>query len=101
MIRYAQAAGTEEVCRAIILTCMGEPRPPSIVDAEQRAEQVVTTRRELGRHAQVAVRIVEAKVQQGENVTMSMLVKEWRTKPDRALDWYVHFFNLPFHFFCT
>lgn len=42
-------------------------------------------RREIGKHAQTVAKILQEKTNQGDNVPLSTLVKEWRTKPANAL----------------
>jgi hypothetical protein len=92
MVRYAQASGNDAVCRAIILKHLGEPNAPEVADVLQQNGESTTERRDVGRHAQTVTRLLQLKIQQGEDLTMVMLVKQWRAKPDSAPQWYVCIF---------
>ena len=82
MIRYAQAFGNDAVCKAILLDNLGEPNAQSPIDVQKQFDGVTTEPRDVGKHAQVAVRLVHDAVQEGQDVTMAMIVKKWRSKKD-------------------
>ena len=87
MIRYAQESGGDAVCRAIINCNMGETGFD--IEAAKREEEGIgiNERRDISVHAQTVVRLLQAKTSQREKITLNMLVKEWRTKPENALPW--------------
>jgi hypothetical protein len=87
MVRYAQASGNDAVCRAIILNHLGEPGAVNATEVQKQNDGITTEPRDVGRHAQCVVRLLQLKVQEGEDLTLSMLVKEWRMKPDNAPQW--------------
>jgi hypothetical protein len=87
MVRYAQASGNDAVCRAIILNHLGEPGAANATEVQKLNDGITTEPRDVGNHAQTVVRLLQLKVQQGEDLTLSMLVKEWRMKPDNAPQW--------------
>jgi ATP-dependent DNA helicase Q1 len=87
MARYAQASGNDAVCKAIMLKTLGEPDCPD-VDAVMTANDGITTeQRDVGAHAKTVTALLRYKVLQRENVTLPMLVKDWRSK--NPPDWYV------------
>jgi len=87
MIRYAQESGGDAVCRAIINSSMGEAGY-DIETAKQMEEQMgLHDQRDVGRHAQTVVRLLEAKIAQRQKMTLSKLVTEWRKKDPEP--WYV------------
>jgi hypothetical protein len=49
------------------------------------AEDTRTEPKDVTSHAQTLLQLLYLK--QDENVTLAMLVKEWRTKPDIAPEW--------------
>jgi hypothetical protein len=77
MVRYAQEFGNDEVCRAIILKNLGEPNAPDANAAIARNTDTVETR-EVTKHAITAVQLLRLKTMEGQQMTLSMLVKEWR-----------------------
>lgn len=80
MARYAQASGSDAVCKGIILMSMGEPDAPN-VDALMEADDGVTTeRKDLGAHCKTVTALLQSKIQSGQDLTLPMLVKEWRSK---------------------
>lgn len=84
MIRYAQESGNDAVCKAIILTHLSEPNAPDILQVQNEHEGATTVPRDVGKHAQAAVRLLDAHLSEGDNMTMNMLVKEWRTTAESA-----------------
>jgi len=84
MIRYGQESGNDAVCKAIILTHLGEPNAPDFLRLRKEHEGVTTIPRDVGKHAQAVVRLLDEHLSQGDNMTMAMLVKEWRTTSDDA-----------------
>lgn len=90
MIRYAQESGNDPVCKAIILKHLGEPNAPDVSEVVTQNEDIVTTRRDVGAHAKTVVQLVQQQLQDGKDVTMAMLVKEWRLTGPSALPWYVN-----------
>lgn len=80
--RYAQAFGSDAVCRSILLESLGEPGAPSPAVVQEKEGDATTERRDIGKHAQVAARLVAHSQQTGDNVTLSMLVKAWRSTKD-------------------
>lgn len=87
MVRYAQASGNDAICRSIVLNHLGEPGVPVASEVQKQNDGITTEPRDVGRHAQTLVRLLELKTQQGEDLTLPMLVKEWRMKPDKAAPW--------------
>ena len=89
MIRYAQESGNDAVCKAIMMKHLGEPNAPDVLDVVSQNEDIVTTRRDVGPHAKTVVQLLELQLQDGKDVTMAMLVKEWRSTGASAHGWYV------------
>lgn len=89
MIRYGQETGNDAVCKAIILTHLGEPNAPDPVRVCKENEGVATTRRDVGLHAQTVVRLLEQRLSEGKDMTMAMLVKDWRSTSTSAPQWQV------------
>jgi hypothetical protein len=59
---------------------MGEPDAPN-VDALMEADDGVTTeRKDLGAHCKTVTALLQNKIQSGQDLTLPMLVKEWRSK---------------------
>ncbi|CAB9528346.1 Bloom syndrome protein homolog [Seminavis robusta] len=87
MVRYAQEGSGDSVCRSVILSALGE----DAVDLEtaRRKDQETGTalveRRDVGKHAKTVTEVLNSKLNQGEHVSMSSLVKDWRAKGDNAL----------------
>ena len=79
MVRYAQASGNDAVCKAIILDNLGEPNAPNPVQVQKNNDGQTTETRDVGVHGQIVARLVQDAAQDGCNVTMSMLVKQWRS----------------------
>jgi hypothetical protein len=80
--RYAQVFGNDTVCRAILLSELGEPDVPiprGVIDREGNA---TTDFRDIGRHAQTVTRIVYHASTTGNDMTMAMLIKAWRATKD-------------------
>jgi hypothetical protein len=94
MVRYAQAAKDDAVCRAIMLTHLGETSEELDVEALlEEGDGTLTERREVGRHCQTVAKLLALKNEQGEKTTMPMLLKEWRSKSKDSPNWYVTFFR--------
>jgi hypothetical protein len=89
MVRYAQQSGNDAICKAILLTHLGEPNAPDVMKVVSENEELVTQRRDVGKHAKTVVELLYLRESQGENVTMSMLVKDWRSTGAAAEKWYV------------
>lgn len=89
MTRYAQATGADTLCRTIILSALGEAslNEDSARERETQDGTSISDRRDVGKHAKTATRLLQHKISQGERVTLNMLVKEWRTKPENAARW--------------
>lgn len=82
MVRYGQASGNDDICKAILLNHLGEPVTNDLEAFSQRFDGVVTEKRDVGRHAQVVTRLLDENIRRGESLTIVMLVKEWRSKSD-------------------
>jgi ATP-dependent DNA helicase Q1 len=85
IVRYAQQFGNDKICRAILLKHLGEPNqniPQALATA---AEDTQTEPKDVTSHVQTLLQLLYLK--QDQNVTLAMLVKEWRTKPDIAPEW--------------
>jgi hypothetical protein len=89
MVRYAQESGNDAVCKAIILRCLGELGDDQYKAVLSANEGTCTDRRDIGMHAKTVVALLQIKLSSGEDMTLSKLVKEWRSKPDKAVPWYV------------
>jgi hypothetical protein len=89
MVRYAQQSGNDPICKAILLTHLGEPNAPDVMKVVADNEGIVTKRRDVGKHAKTVVQLLHKCMQNDDNVTMSMLVKEWRSTGAAASQWYV------------
>jgi len=88
MVRYGQVSGNDEVCRGIIMAHLGEP----IGDVDEMCRKydgIQTDLRDVGVHGQTVARLLHSKQQECQDVTVAMLVKEWRAKPEKAAPWYV------------
>ena len=87
MVRYAQQSGNDEVCRTIIMKHLGEPNCPDPLEVSRRNSGITTERRDVGKHAKTAVQVLYTRLNEGNDMTLSMLVKEWRAKGEKALQW--------------
>lgn len=87
MVRYAQQSGNDAVCRAIIMTHLGEPNCPDVLEVCRQNDGITTNRRDVGKHAQTAIRLLSLRLQEGRDITSAMLVKDWRMKSDKAPQW--------------
>lgn len=89
MIRYGQLNGNDAVCRAILMTHLGETEDDgcSIQEICRRNEGITSERKEVGKHAKTLVQILNHRQQEGSKVTPAMLLKDWRTRPENALPW--------------
>lgn len=88
MIRYAQEFGGDAICKAILLRHLEEPNCPDIRQLQRDHEGETTTSREVGRHVQVAARLLQIRIQEGKKMTMAKLVQDWRSRSDDAPQWY-------------
>jgi ATP-dependent DNA helicase Q1 len=89
MVRYAQESGGDIVCRSIILAALGEPTL-EIAEARRLEQEGGTSsaeRREVGSHCKTVAQLLKLKINQGENVSMSSLIQDWRAKADKAPPW--------------
>ncbi|GKZ00452.1 hypothetical protein MPSEU_000997700 [Mayamaea pseudoterrestris] len=83
MIRYAQAGGNEEICRAVILAHLNEP----IMDVDElfrRFDGVINEPRDVGLHCKTVTQLLQIRQQEGNDLTLAQLVKEWRSKSTNA-----------------
>lgn len=87
MVRYAQASGNDAVCKGIILKALGEPDCPDVDEVLTANDGITTEQRDVGAHAKTVTALLQYKVVRREDVTLPMLVKDWRAK--NAYDWYV------------
>ena len=83
-VEYAQTFGSDAICRALILSNLGEPSAPDPkqVIREDPCENVDI--RDVVNHAITALQLVRLKSLEGD-FTMNMIVKEWRSK--NAPEW--------------
>lgn len=84
MTRYGQAHGNDAVCRAILMAKLGEPNSPDPAEVHRQNEGFTTTCRDVSEHVRTLLKLMQAKA--NEKLTLSMLVKEWRSKP-ATLQW--------------
>jgi hypothetical protein len=89
MIRYAQQSGNDPICKSIILTHLGEPNIPDVMSIVKVNEGISSTPRDVGRHAQTVVKLLSLRIREGKDMTLAMLVKEWRCNGASAPQWYV------------
>jgi hypothetical protein len=90
MIRYAQESGNDALCKAIILKHLGEPNCPDVLQVRKENEGITTVPRDVGSHAKTVLELLSIRLQEGKDMTMAMLVKDWRaTKTSNAPQWYV------------
>lgn len=80
MVRYAQASGNDAICKAIILKKLGEPDCPDVGAVTDTNGGDTTDLVNVGRHAKVVTRLLHLKMSEGEQTTLSMLVKLWRSR---------------------
>jgi ATP-dependent DNA helicase Q1 len=85
MVRYAQQFGSDRICRAIILQNLGEPNQNLPQVLASASEDTHTELKDVLSHVQSVLHLLYLK--QDDNVTMSMLVKEWRARPALAPEW--------------
>ena len=86
MVCYAQAGGSDAVCRAIINTNMGEQGYDVSAATLEEERLGLIERRNIDKHAQTVVKILQEK----SRLTLPQIVKEWRAKPENALKWCVY-----------
>lgn len=87
MIRYAQQSGNDAICKAIMLTHLGEPNVPEVMQVVKENEGIATTQRDVGMHAQTLVKLLSLRLREGRDMTMAMLVKDWRATGAAAASW--------------
>jgi hypothetical protein len=87
MIRYAQQSGNDAICKAIMLTHLGEPNVPDVMQVVKENEGIATTPRDVGTHAQTLVKLLSLRIGEGKDMTMAMLVKDWRSTGVAAPQW--------------
>lgn len=78
MVSYAQASGNDAVCKAIILKKLNEPNSPDVAEVTQQNDGITNRVVQVGPHAWTVAKLLQVKTQNGELVTLTMLVKEWR-----------------------
>jgi ATP-dependent DNA helicase Q1 len=93
MVQYAQRFGTDRVCRTLLLQHLGEANQhlPQALAAEEAHNDIIQTK-DVASHAKTLLQLLYLK--EDDNVTLSMLVKEWRSRPASAPEWYVRFILL-------
>ena len=84
MVQYGQASGNDAVCKAIILASLGEPGAPNPTDVQKQQDGIVCEPRDVGKHAKTVAQLLRDRTRDGDNLTLPMLVKEWRAKPNNA-----------------
>lgn len=80
MVSYGQACGNDAVCKAILLKKLGEPNPPDVDEVSRLNAGTTTDSVDIGKHAKTLAQLLQRRVEQGEQTTLAMLVKEWRTR---------------------
>lgn len=89
MIRYAQQSGNDAICKAIILTHLGEPNCPDLMQVVKENEGIASSPRDVGLHAQTVVKLLSLRQREGKDMTLAMLVKEWRSTGSSVPQLYV------------
>jgi hypothetical protein len=82
MVKYAQQFGDEDACRALILRTMGEPNVE--LERHQGLSDLMEVR-DVTSHAVTVLKLL--RLRRHDNVTMPMLIKEWRQNPKSAPQW--------------
>jgi ATP-dependent DNA helicase Q1 len=93
MVRYGQRFGSDPICRATILQSLGESNAQSYAQTLKRYDTATTSDndtndssssspKDVTTHAQTLLQLLF--LRQDDNVTMAMLLKHWRAKPDGA-----------------
>lgn len=88
MVQYAQRYGTDQLCRAQLLHHLGDKvksEVTQLLDSPEEANHGFIQTRNVASHAKTLLQLLFSK--QSENLTLPMLVKEWRAKPASAPDW--------------
>lgn len=91
MVRYAQRFGPDRVCRSHIMESLGEDHDGEHsqflkgYDTTDTVPNSLAERKDVTFHARTALQLLFLK--QDENMTLHMLVTEWRKKPDGAPEW--------------
>mmetsp|Transcript_15986 Transcript_15986/g.37020 ORF Transcript_15986/g.37020 Transcript_15986/m.37020 type:complete len:940 (+) Transcript_15986:227-3046(+) len=81
MVKYAQQFGDDQACRALILQNMGEPNQNP---EKFRGLNAMVELRDVTSHAITLVKLLIH--YQNKNVTMNMLINEWRKSPSNAIE---------------
>lgn len=84
MIRYGQHSGNDALCKAVLLTHLGEPNPPDLAPIVAANDGVSTYQRDVGAHVKAMVRLLQQRTQEGKDMTLNMLVKDWRSTSESA-----------------
>lgn len=94
MIRYGQRFGNDTICRMTLLESLGETGESDytgILEQYDRSDSNASisfgleecgTLKDVTAHAKTLLQLLYLK--EGDNLTMPMLLKEWRAKPDGA-----------------
>ena len=78
MTRYGQAHGNNAVCNAILMAKLGEPNSPDPAQVHRQNEGFTSTCRNVSEHVRTLLKLLQIK--SGEKLTLSMVVKLWRSK---------------------
>ena len=89
MVRYAQETGNDAICKAVILSHLGEPDCPDVQAVKRANADATTVLRDIGVHARTLVQLLDVRTQEGKDMTLNMLVKDWRSTSASAPQWYV------------
>eukprot|EP00537_Pseudo-nitzschia_pungens_P005548 CAMPEP_0172365214 /NCGR_PEP_ID=MMETSP1060-20121228/8174_1 /TAXON_ID=37318 /ORGANISM="Pseudo-nitzschia pungens, Strain cf. cingulata" /LENGTH=941 /DNA_ID=CAMNT_0013088429 /DNA_START=66 /DNA_END=2888 /DNA_ORIENTATION=+ len=81
MVKYAQQFGNDDTCRSIILKQMGEPNQDF---EEHRGINDMVEWRDVTSHAKTLLEVLVHF--RNKNMTMNMLITEWRKVPSTALE---------------
>jgi len=78
MVRYAQQSGNDEICRAIMMKHLCEPNCPDPGEVVRENAHKTTSSIDIGKHAKTVVQLLITKKSSGKDLTLAMLIKEWR-----------------------
>jgi ATP-dependent DNA helicase Q1 len=87
MVQYAQRFGGDKICRATILKSLGEKSVDAFDEVlglhdTSNTDDGCSGLKEVTAHAQTCLQLLY--LRQSDNVTLSMLTKDWRAKPAGA-----------------
>lgn len=88
MARYGQRFGSDPICRATILQSLGEADAQNYAQMLKRYDTThndndgSASLKDVSAHAKTLLQLLF--LRQDDNVTMAMLLKDWRAKPDGA-----------------